>query len=294
MVEIALAGTRLANVALGHEAPLNSSAGRKLADPLNALSEDLGPVRRAHESVLFATLAAWDHARALSTLLRSHISSTVSIATVTRSGVEAFSRVHALLSAESTADLIRRNISLAIADLYFFIQMTPDRPLKRGTDTDVNAGETRTQLRDELRALDIGAELKMKPTRLAAEFLDYVFGGGARKYSSLSSVAHGESISIPAFAEFDTLGEPVRLVQPRDIVIEYVSYLVLGGAMLTNRLGQEFQPPLDEWERWVGARSRALTRLAEVDRTRQKHAAIGSWAATQMTKEQPGMIPRVV
>ena len=268
LVELVGAGRRIANIVIGRPPPEGSEAADDLAHAINANSDNGGPVRRAHEGMLFATLAGWDHVRAVGNLLRSNHPITVATATTTRGAVEAFSRTHWMLDAGTTPELVRRQLSIAIGDLEFYLKHTPDEPLRTVTGREINAPELRETLLGFLAHHGL-SQLSTKPTILAREFLDAALGGGALKYSRLSSVAHGESYSVHSFVDLDHLDENlVGLKLPRNIAIEYAGYLVVGGALIGNRLIDVFEPPLDERERWHAAKQRAIDRFQVIDRTR--------------------------
>ncbi len=269
LLDIANGGIRLANVLVSHLPPTDSPAGLALADPLSTGS-DGGIIRRSHEVMFFAALAGWDHAKALSTLLRGVIPATVSLASVARGGIEAFARVHWLLEPATTAEKVQRYLSLSISDLKFYIKLSPDSPLKTLGGDEVDATARRDALLGQLQALAL-PQLDAGPTARATGFLDAVFGGGAKKYSQLSGVAHAETLSVHSFVKIDDSPDAARsvaLIQPRTVPIEWVGDLVVGGAKLGNWLAQEFHPPKAEWELWESCRSRAVDRFRAIDITR--------------------------
>jgi len=269
LIDIADGGIRLANGLLSRLPPPESPAGLALADSLSTGAHG-GIIRRSHEVMFFAALAGWDHAKALSTLLRGTIPATVSLASVARGAIEAFARVHWLLEPSTAVLKVQRYLSLSISDLKFHIKLSPEAPLKTLGGNDVDASERRDVLAGQLQALGL-PQLDAGPTALATGFLEAVFGGGAKKYSQLSGVAHAQTLSVHSFVEIDdspSATRSVTLVQPRTVPIEWVGDVVVGGAKLGNWLAQEFHPPRSEWELWESRRGRAVDRFRAIDLTR--------------------------
>jgi len=269
IIDLAKFGRRLINFAILSPPPTGSGAQRQLTHQINAAGDDGGLVRRAHEAMLFATLAGWDIGVAFATLLRGRQPATVSLALITRGAVEAFSRAHWLLAAGSTEELVRRHLSIAIGDLGYHLKHAPGEPLRTAKGEAIDAVARRDLLQSELLALQIGNKLLTKPTNLATAFLDATVGGGVLKYSRLSGVSHGESYAVHSFVDLEVLhSEMVALTLPRNVAIEYAGYLIVAGRAIGEQVVDLFEPPRGERERWQAAMDRASSRYVPIDETR--------------------------
>lgn len=270
------AASRLVNVAIGQAPPSGSSASAQLDSAPDGPSWETNSVRRAHEGLLSADLAALDHMRALAALLRSKVSINVTTATVTRGCVEAFSRVHWLLAASSVAELVQRHVSLSLADIYFAGKLQPDEPLRTGAGAALSVADYEQRLRQRLAQYPDTPVLKVSRTRLASDLLDDAVSRGRVKYSQLSGIAHGDSIMVNAFIDLDSpqmsKTREMALHLPRTHAIEFTGYALVACARQHNLIAEQFGIPPADRDRWTAARDRAMYRFRAVDLRYRKGA----------------------
>lgn len=269
LLDMASAASRVVNVAIGQPPPSTSTAASHLAQAPDGPDWSTNSARRAHEHVLTADLAAIDHLRALAVLLRSPVSTSVSAATVTRGAIEAFSRVHWLLSSSSSDDLVQRHVSLALDDIYFAGKLQPDSPLKTGRGASLPVGTYEQRLRSRLDQYLGHKPLKVRQTALAAAVLDDAVQDGRVKYSQLSGAAHGQSTTVNAFVDLESSQtSPTREMAmhlPLAFAIEFVAYGLVVCARQHNAIAAYFAVPLAEDERWQQIRNRSLQRFRAID-----------------------------
>ena len=131
LVDIATAARRLSNTVVGTKPEASSSAAEQLNHPLNLGPSWRGesPVRRAHEDIYFACLAAYDHMLAYADTIGAPRMLTVSLASLSRSGIEAFARANWLLESGDAIELLQRHAAFASADLKFLISLQPREAL---------------------------------------------------------------------------------------------------------------------------------------------------------------------
>lgn len=184
-------------------------------------------VMDAFIAVEFASLSASDHLRALNTVVRGSRSAASALATLARGAVEAYAKIHHLLSADGDDNFVHRYVSTLYGELRY-PAMYEERMTTRG-GAEVDAGAERARLTSELERLGLPAPSKIEISALVGALLDEIHGDseGRRTYSALSSVAHAHRGGINNFIVANAEGKVLGVGVDRPMLTEIVSLVAV-------------------------------------------------------------------
>jgi hypothetical protein len=279
-LQIANACQRLADASAGNDPRIGSQAATALASSYSSTPSWRGEgaiTRGLHEDLYFATLAAVDQAHALVVLTRDSRTLAPSVATVTRSVVEALARVDWLLSSPTTELLIARGAQLQISDLRYALEM--------GVELVSNYPDGRTETTpikdyvDDIQKYLIAyglPRLKDGRTAISRAFLKKDYNEPNEIYSGLSAAAHGETHAIGNFrprqlGALQVADGSVRLVLSDTMTVEYHQYAITSFSTVGEDLARYFVPTQDQIDRWSAARQNALAVLNAYVSFRDQH-----------------------
>lgn len=212
-----------------------------------------------------ANLSGFDNVRALVALIRTKPPRSTSLAAVTRAALEAFSRTWLLLSASGPEELIHRHLSLLYSDLrHPALNNTPMASLDGDPFDPV---ERRFFYAAELERLGLPAPLKIELSRLTADLLDAEFedGKGARRYSDLSAIAHGQRLGTNTFVIRDDTGGIGGLVAPREVVEIFATESLASISAATEAFIRVFGNQVRHMELFSAASDRAAVAMSRFD-----------------------------
>lgn len=244
----------ITHLAIGGRARPGSRAEAFLSDPRNvATSNGASHLQSAHLAIGFYNFAALDHMRSFSMLLPKD-GPVMSLATLTRGAIEAFGKAHYLLQASSPSDLLRRHLSLGIAELSNSTKHS-DFTLFNGQQ--INGSAYVDGLREVLAGGGLQAE-RVGVTALASAVLSDSAPGapGRAFYSQLSGVAHGETAGVTMFIGQD-IEAGVGFVRRRKVMLPYAAMLFGTCRLVLNQVISHFAVEREHQDRWVGVLERA-------------------------------------
>jgi hypothetical protein len=212
-----------------------------------------------------------DHINAFASTLRSSRRPNVSLGTIARGSVEAFSRAYWVLDSTDTGEFLQRAIGAEIADLKHLIALDPSSKVYRGNGKEIAAVKYRdalsaysSKLPGTIIALP-GATKRASDLIAAASSAD-----GRRSYSRLSGAAHGEAFTLGNFthplpASFANGREGIYLQITLALAVEYARYMATTAETLCKLLISTYEPKPDVLERWEQASGIAFQRLMLMD-----------------------------
>lgn len=244
----------ITHLAVGRRARPGSKAETFLSDSLNVpTSTGASHIQSAHLAIGFYSFAALDHMRSFSMLLPKD-GPVMSLATLTRGAVEAFGKAHYLLQASSPPELLRRHLSLGIAELSASTKHS-DFTLFNGEQ--INGSTYIDGLKEVLVDAGLQAE-RVGVTALASSVLsDSAPGAPGRSfYSQLSGVAHGETAGVTMFIGQD-IEAGIGFVRRRKVMLPYAAMLFGTCRLVVNQVINHFAVEQEYRNRWVGVLERA-------------------------------------
>lgn len=191
----------------------------------------------------------------------------MSLATLTRGAVEAFGKAHYLLQASSPPELLRRHLSLGIAELSTSTKHS-DFTLFNGEQ--INGSAYIDGLKEVLADGGLQAE-RVGVTALASSVLSDSAPGapGRAFYSQLSGVAHGETAGVTMFIRQDTEAG-IGFVRRRKVMLPYAATLFGTCRLVVNQVINHFAVEQEHQTRWVGVLERAEPWIDYLRRTDQE------------------------
>lgn len=193
-------------------------------------------VMDAFIAVEFASLSASDHLRAMNTVIRASRPATSALVTLSRGAVEAYAKVHHLLSADGDDDFIHRHVSTLYGE--FRYPALYEEPLKSRGGTELDARAERARLASELTRLGLPAPAKTEISSLVGALLDEAHGDseGRRTYSGLSAVAHAHRSGVNNFIVADAQGTVMGVGIDRPLLTEFVSLVTIAAFQVLDHV----------------------------------------------------------
>lgn len=213
----------------------------------------------------YGNLTGFDHVRSLVALIRTTPVRSTTLATVTRGALEAFARSWFLLSASGPADLAHRQLSLLFSDLRY--PATFGIPVATLDGDPIDPVGRRVFYASELARLELPPPIKIELSRLVADLLNSELddGSGGRRYSDLSSIAHGHRLGVNTFVVRDEIGGIGGLVAPRDVVFEFAMELLAGISATMDAFIRVFGDNVRQADLFGAATGRAAHALSLFD-----------------------------
>jgi hypothetical protein len=219
--------------------------------------------RNLHEDVLFNILAAVDHARSVTWILRRPQRPSVSLATVTRGALEALSRAYWILDAPTPSERFVRHSQLAFHDAAEAVAARAYNTRYTHDGITVSPQQLMDEIREYLKLLGATPGNKPGAHQLLLTLLDAMDTQGTTTenerrevYSTLSAVAHGQSFAIQGFVQMHRTPEGsashIRLEIDKRTIEEYAAYVYGCSGVVGEQLIRYFQPSqrfVEEWHK---------------------------------------------
>lgn len=214
----------------------------------------------AHRVIVTAIRAGADHHRAFADGVLGQ-RTTVSNWTLARGALEGYARAHYLLNAGDAGDLLVRHVGLILSELKYSKVST--YATRDGARFDPDHALLRMLVERALPAATVPSM-----TNLTTALLDDTAPGaeGRRRYSQLSSAAHGESIGVQMFMPME--GGSISL--PKVLVEEAAHAVTACSLNLGDELAAYFGTNVPAGKRWIRGRNATVTvllRLAQQQRS---------------------------
>lgn len=254
----------LTHLAVGRRARPGSRAEAILSDSLSVpTSTGASHLQSAHLAIGFYIFAALDHMRSFSMLLPKE-GPVMSLATLTRGAVESFGKAHNLLQAGSASELLRRHLSLGIAELSTSAKHN-EFTLFNGEQ--INGPAYIDGLKKVLADEGLKAE-RVGVTTLASTVLSDSAPGspGRIYYSQLSGVAHGETAGVMMFIG-DDIEAGIGFARRRNVMLPYAGMLFGTCRLVLNQVIDHFAVEQEHLDRWIGVLDRAEPWVDELRRS---------------------------
>ena len=225
-----------------------------------------GHIMDAFLLIQHANLTGFDHVRSLVALMRTTPPRSTALATVTRGALEAFSRTWFLLRASGPGELSHRQLSLLYSDLRHPASLRI--PIATLDGDPIDPVERRASFAAELTRLGLPAPLKIELSRLVADLLDSEFkdASGARRYSDLSAIAHGQRLGTNTFVVRDDIGGIGGFAAPREVVVEFAVQAFASMSATMGAFIRVFGNDARHVARLETATHRAAVALSEFDK----------------------------
>lgn len=254
----------ITRLAVGRRARPESRAEAFLTDPLNVpTSTGASHLQSAHLAIGFYIFAALDHMRSFSMLLPKE-GPVMSLATLTRGAIEAFGKAHYLLQAGSASELLRRHLSLGIAELSTSAKHN-EFTLFNGEQ--INGSSYVNGLKKILADEGLKAE-HVGVTSLASTVLSDSAPGAPGRifYSQLSGVAHGETAGVMMFIG-DDIEAGIGFVRRRKVMIPYAAMLFGTCRLVLDQVIDHFTVEREHSDHWLRALEQAEPWVDELRRS---------------------------
>lgn len=238
LLSVASLQDRLVHDCSWREPPAGSVAAERFGAA--GANDTRGLVMDGYVVIEFASLTASDHLRALNTLIRAPRLVTSSFATLTRGAIEAYAKIHHLLSAADDASFLHRHVSLLHSELRYPTLF--DEPVLSRDGEEIDVPVERARLASELTRLNLPAPARTEMTTMVAALLDDVHHNtsGRQTYSVLSAVAHAHRGGVNNFVVADTHGTVSGVGIERRLLTELVSLATLAAFHVVEALVRGF------------------------------------------------------